>query len=103
MKMIDLTPIVEGIITLAVALVTAFLIPYIKEKISEERYIELQTWVNVAVESAEMIYTGTGRGAEKKQYVLDFLDKKGYIIDFDSVEAMLEAAVHGLQEVGEKA
>ena len=99
--MVDLTPIVESIITLAVALVTAFLIPYIKTKISEEKYAEIQTWVTVAVEAAEMIYVGTGRGAEKKQYVLEFLAKKGYSLDIDSLEALIEAAVLGIQEVGE--
>ena len=99
--MVDLTPIVESIITLAVALVTAFLIPYIKTKISEEKYAEIQTWVTVAVEAAEMIYVGTGRGAEKKQYVLEFLAKKGYSLDTDSIEALIEAAVLGIQEVGE--
>lgn len=99
--MVDLTPIVESIITLAVALVTAFLIPYIKGKISEEKYAEIQTWVTVAVEAAEMIYVGTGRGAEKKEYVLQFLAKKGYSLDIDSLEALIEAAVLGIQEVGE--
>lgn len=100
--MIDLTLIVESIITLAIALVTAFLIPYLKNKISEEKFAELQTWVVVAVEAAEMLYTGTGRGEVKKQYVLDFLDSKGYKIDFESVEALIEAAVLDLQKVGGK-
>ena len=94
--MIDLTPIIESIIALAVALVTAFLIPYIKRKISEEEFAEIQTWVTVAVEAAEMIYTGTGRGKEKKRYVQDFLDSKGYKIDFDTIEALIEAAVLNL-------
>lgn len=98
--MIDLTPIVESIITLAVALVTAFLIPFIKSKISAEKYAEIQVWVKAAVEAAEMIYVGTGRGLEKKQYVLEFLAKKGYKLDTESVEALIEAAVLEIQDKG---
>ena len=99
--MTDLTPIVEAVITLLMALITAFLIPFIKSKVSNEKYAEIMMWVGVAVDAAEMIYTGTGRGAEKKQYVLDFLADKGYKLDVNSIEAMIEAAVLNIQNGGD--
>jgi hypothetical protein len=48
-------------------------------------------WVTVAVEAAEQIYTGSGRGAEKKAYVIDFLTEKGFKIDADSLDKLIEA------------
>ena len=96
--MIDLTPIANSIIALIAALISAFLIPYIKSKISAEKYAEVQEWVTVAVRAAEMIYTGTGRGAEKKQYVRDFLADKGYTLDIDSIENLIESAVLDLKK-----
>lgn len=98
--MTDLTPIVEAIITLAVALITAFLVPYIKSKLGAEKFADVQLWVNSAVAAAEMIYTGSGRGAEKKQYVVDFLAKKGYKLDYESIELLIEAAVLEIQNKG---
>ena len=99
--MTDLTPIVEAVITLLAALITAFLSPFIKTKVSNEKYAEIMLWVQVAVDAAEMLYTGTGRGAEKKQYVLDFLADKGYKLDVNSIEALIEAAVLGIQNGGD--
>ena len=70
--MVDLTQIVLAIITLAVSLITAFLIPYLKSKVGADNLDTIRFWVNIAVEAAEMIYVGTGRGQEKKEYVKVF-------------------------------
>lgn len=96
--MIDLTPIANSIIALIAALISAFLIPYIKSKISTEKLAEIQEWAIVAVEAAEMIYKGAGRGAEKKQYVLDFLASKGYSLDTESIDNLIESAVLNLKK-----
>lgn len=56
-------------------------------------------WVNIAVEAAEMIYTGTGRGEEKKQYVLDFLNSKGFTLNTAEIENLIEPAVLQLKQM----
>lgn len=96
--MVDLTPIFEAVIALVAALITAFLIPFLKEKYGAAKYEKMLEWVTIAVEAAEMIYKGTGRGAEKKQYVLNFLNSKGFTVDGESLDAMIEAAVLNLQD-----
>ena len=53
---IDLTQIVIYVIGLVFALISAFLIPYIKSKLSAEQFKKLQNYAKVAVEAAEMIY-----------------------------------------------
>lgn len=94
--MIDITPIVNAIIALIAAIITAFVIPFIKEKIGAEKLKKIQAWVNIAVEAAEQLYVGSGRGAEKKAYVVKFLNEKGYTLDPDSLDNLIEAAVFNL-------
>ena len=51
----------------------------------------------MAVEAAEMIYVGTGRGEEKKAYVVQYLNSKGYTLDADSINNLIESAVLALK------
>lgn len=96
--MIDLTPIMEAIIALAVAVITAFVIPWLKGKIDADKLEQIKLWVTVAVEAAEQLYNGTGRGEEKKAYVVKFLQEKGFTLDPDSLDKLIEAAVFNLPE-----
>lgn len=91
--MIDLTQIITAVITLILACVSAFLIPYLKSKFSAEQFSNIMMWVNIAVEAAEMIYVGADRGEEKKQYVIDFLNSKGFTLNTAEIENLIEAAV----------
>lgn len=93
----DLTDLILAILTVVFTAISTFLIPYIKSKTTASQYAEIQKWVTIAVEAAEMIYTGTGRGQEKKEYVLAFLNSKGYKLDAESIDNMIEAAVLKLQ------
>ena len=95
---IDITPIVEAVAALIVALLSAFVIPWIRSKIDASQFAKVKMWVTVAVEAAEQLYNGSGRGAEKKAYVVDFLAKKGFKLDPDSLDALIEAAVFDLPE-----
>lgn len=78
-------------------MITAFLIPYLKEKIGEKRFTEVSRWVSVAVTAAEQIYKGSGRGEEKKAYVLEFLNSKGLTVDMDALDKMIESAVYAMK------
>jgi LL-H family phage holin len=97
----DLTPILNAIITLIVSIITVFVIPWLKEKIEAEKLEKYKEWVTIAVRAAEQIYKGTGRGAEKKEYVMSFLQSKGLAVDMDSIENMIEAAVLELNKAVE--
>lgn len=91
--MVDLTEIIVAILTLVISLISAFLIPYLKTKVSAEKLDTIKFWVNIAVEAAEMIYVGTGRGQEKKEYVVKFLNSKGFTLNVEEIENLIEAAV----------
>lgn len=93
-----LTQVVSAVITLIVAIVSAFLIPYLKSKLGTEKLETVKFWVNIAVEAAEMIYVGTGRGQEKKEYVLSFLNSKGFTLNITEIDNLIEAAVLKLKQ-----
>lgn len=98
--MIDLTPITQAAIILVAAVITTFIVPYIKSKTTHEQRTQIAAWTKIAVAAAEQIYSGPGRGDEKKKYVLEFLYEQGYTIDLDAVNALIEAAVHDLTGKG---
>ena len=98
--MIDITPILEAVATLAVALITTFVVPYIKSKTTLEQQTQLNAWVKIAVTSAEQVYEGPGQGDKKKVYVLSWLKSHGIVVDEDKVDAMIEAAVYELTNNG---
>ena len=96
--MIDITSIVNAVIALLAAVVSTFLVPWIKGKVEAQKLEKIMDWVTIAVSAAEQIYNESGMGEKKKQYVLDFLEGKGRTGDINSVDAMIEAAVYGLKE-----
>lgn len=95
--MTDVTQILMATITLIISLITAFLIPYLKAKIGEKKLDDLLKWVSIAVTAAEQIYVGSGRGEEKKAYVLEFLNSKGLTVDMDALDKLIESAVYALK------
>lgn len=95
----DLTPIFEALIALALALITTFLVPYIKEKIDADKLSKIQYWVKVGVEAAEQIFNYESAGKEKKQYVLAFLESKGFSIDPVEINNLIESAVYQLNDM----
>ena len=94
--MFDITPIVEAVLMLLAVVITTLIIPYIRNKTTAEQQKELTAWVRIAVAAAEQIYHGVGRGAEKKRYVLEWLDAHDITIDIDKIDAIIEAAVYDL-------
>ncbi len=93
----DFTQLFEAIITLLVVLITTFVIPYIKTKINADDLAEAKKWTKIAVQTAEMIYTESGMGQKKKNYVLNFLAAYGITYDEEQINALIESAVYELK------
>ena len=96
--MTDITWILEIAITGMVLLLVNAIIPYIKSKTSAEQYSELMGYVKIAVSAAEQIYNGPGRGKEKKAYVVKWLMDRGFTVNDQKTDAMIESAVYDLKE-----
>lgn len=96
--MFDITTIIEAVFMLLAAIITAIVIPYIKSKTTVSQQAEINAWVKIAVTAAEQIYAGSGRGEEKKVYVLEWLRAHGVTVDDEKLDAMIEAAVYEMSQ-----
>lgn len=94
--MFDITPIIEAVAALIAVIITAVVIPYIKSKTTTQQQARINAWVKIAVAAAEQIYKGSGRGEEKKEYVINWLEERGFTLDEDEVDALIESAVYEL-------
>ena len=88
----DYTEIILGIIGLIVAVLSAFLIPYIKSKYTKEQIDRWENIINIGVAAAEQLYN-SNQGKEKKEYVLKYLQENGVNLDMATIENMIEASV----------
>lgn len=96
--MFDVTQIVLAVIALLSAIVTGVVIPWVRTKTNQAQQEQLKAWAAIAVQAAEQIYTGAGRGEEKKEYVVAWLNERGITFDEAAVDAAIEAAVYGLSK-----
>ncbi len=78
------------------AVITGILIPYIKTKISVTQMDEIIKWVTKAVQAAEVLFDAPKSGEEKREYVINFIDKmfnsKNEIITKEQIRILLESA-----------
>ena len=93
----DITIIIEAVFALIAAIITAIIIPYIKSRTTAQQQSQINAWVRIAVSAAEQIYVGSGRGEEKKAYVINWLREHGVTVDESKLNAMIEAAVYDLK------
>lgn len=96
MEMIDLTQIVVALIGLLGIVITTLVVPLIKAKTTTAQWANIVAWTQTAVQAAEVIYKGPGRGEEKRDYVFEWVateaNKRGMKIDTDTIRIALESA-----------
>lgn len=93
----NITPVIEAAFALIAAIITAVVVPYIKSRTTATQQVEIAAWVRIAVTAAEQIYTGTGQGKAKKEYVEAWLTAHGVTVDSEKLDAMIESAVYELK------
>ena len=93
---INMNQIVEALSSLIAAVFTCVVIPLIRSKVTTAQFEKIKMYVGIAVKAAEQIYVGNGRGTEKKQYVVEYLEKLGLKIDAETLDKLIEAAVFDL-------
>ena len=83
---IDLTPLLEAVASLALSMITAFLIPWIRARYSAEQRRRISAAVEIAVCAAEQIF-GAGAGEKKLEWAIGQLEEKGFHADLAAIEA----------------
>ena len=85
------------------AIITYFIVPYIKTNVDSAKLAQYKEWATLAVKSAEMLWRETGHGTDKKQYVIDFLNKmfnsKKIVITEEQMNVLIESAVKAMKEI----
>jgi LL-H family phage holin len=94
-----------GLIPVLATIITGFVIPFIISKLGTEKLSTIVKWVGYAVGAAEMIFNAEGMGTDKKQYVINFINKlfnsKKVVITEEQIEVLIEAAVNELNKIKE--
>lgn len=90
---VDITEIVKAVVELVVGIAGIFLIPWLKQKIGNEKLAKIVDTIDIFVAAAEQIANREGYdGAWKKQHVKELLEKNGVKVD-DTIDEFIEAAV----------
>lgn len=84
------------IIPVVSAIITGFIIPFIKSKISATQMEEIIKWVGKAVQAAEVLFDEPQSGEKKREYVINFIDQmfnsKKEVITREQIRILLESA-----------
>jgi hypothetical protein len=96
--MLDFTPLAEAIISLAVAAITIFLIPWLRERYGNETLEKARGWVQIAVYAAEKMY-GAGHGAEKLAHAQHLLAQHNIKLDTATIMNMIDAEIKQMEQM----
>lgn len=94
--------IVEAVVSISVILITTYVIPWIKSKIGEDKYALIQTYTELAVRSAEQLYSEE-EWKDKKKYVLNCVDEKLREIGLELSEIEINNIIEGIVNAVKKA
>lgn len=90
------------VVSVICALITGYLIPYLKTLRDDARWSRLINMVETAVEAAEQTMKEPGSGAEKKravmEFVSDWLTKQGIAVTAEELDKLVEAAVKKMND-----
>ena len=97
MSNVNWSPLFNGLIALAGVILTAYIIPLLKQSLSSKQLENVRLAVNTSVRAAEMLFS-TEQGAAKKKWVLDYLASQNIVVDEKQLNALIEEAVYELNK-----
>ena len=97
MNNINWSPLFNGLIALAGVILTAYIIPLLKQSLSSKQLENVRLAVNTSVRAAEMLFS-TEQGEAKKKWVLDYLASQNIVVDEKQLNALIEEAVYELNK-----
>lgn len=95
--------VILALIPVLGAIITYFIIPYIKTNMDSAKLAQYKEWATLAVKSAEMLWRETGHGEDKKTYVVNFLtdmfNSRKIAITEEQMNVLIESAVKEMKEI----
>ena len=96
--LLDLTQLAQTIISLAAGIVSLYLVPWLRSKLTNEQLTKAKSWVQIAVYAAEKLY-GAGNGDQKLAYAEEILRKHGIRLDTATLKAMIDAQIKEMENM----
>lgn len=92
--------ILSLVLTIIGLIITYYVVPILRSKVSDEKLSLIEMWVNIAVAAAEQMKDAglLPDGQEKKDFVLQFVKDKGITITDEELNALIEAAVYEINK-----
>lgn len=87
--------LIKAVLTILSILLTTYILPYIKQKIGESKYEKIQSFTELAVRTAEQIFTNE-ENAKKKEYVYNYILSKANELGVGMDEADVDLLVEGV-------
>lgn len=90
------------VVSICAALITVYMVPYLKTLKEDKRYASLVSMIEVAVRAAEQTYKESGKGAVKREEVLTFVQnwikEQGINVSYEQLDQLLEACVYQMKQ-----
>lgn len=94
--------ILKIVVSVCAALVTAYIIPYLRTLRTDKKYSALLDMVAIAVRAAEQMIRESGQGAAKKEQVVEFvrewMQQQGIDLTYDQLSQLIEACVYQMKQ-----
>lgn len=92
-----ITVIIKAVLAILSVFITTVLVPYIKERIGNDKYNKLVEYTKYAVRCAEQVYTPE-EWEKKKQYVSQYITEKandmGIGLNEQDIDLLIEGVVN---------
>lgn len=96
--LLDLTKLTQAIISLAAGIVSLYLVPWLRSKLTNEQLAKAKSWVQIAVYAAEKLY-GAGNGDQKLAYAEAILLEHNIKLDTTTLKAMIDAQIKEMENM----
>ena len=89
----DITPIIEIIMSVLMIVFSAYILPYLVRRFGISKVQDAYTIIKLLVESAEQTTTVQNAGKQKKKQVIERLKDYNITLDEAKVSELIESAV----------
>ena len=92
-----ITVIIKAVLAIISVVITTVIVPYIKERIGQDKYNKLVEYTKFAVRCAEQLYTPE-EWEQKKEYVSQYITEKatelGIGLNEQDIDLLIEGVVN---------
>jgi len=89
METIDLSPLTQAVAAIMMAIITGYVIPWLKAITEQKKQDNNKVIVETLVKAAEQVFKNEGEGQKKLEYVQTELEKRGMETNTPVIEAVV--------------